>query len=87
MVWMYVCVCVQIEAVATCNRDPIAVATAELMKLNHMPTGTEVKTGKIDADGLVKKLKASLPVTSTDTPDTRPHACLRASLPLCVLRV
>jgi len=46
-----------IEAVATCNRDPIAVATAELMKLNHMPTGTEVKTGKIDADGLVKKLK------------------------------
>uniref|UniRef100_A0A7S1P5R9 Rieske domain-containing protein n=1 Tax=Vitrella brassicaformis TaxID=1169539 RepID=A0A7S1P5R9_9ALVE len=47
----------KIEAVATCGRDPAAVGIAEAMRLNIMPTGSEVALGFCNAEMILARLK------------------------------
>lgn len=47
----------EIRAVATVNRDPIAVVCAELMKRGRMPSVSELMLGTVNADVLTQRLK------------------------------
>merc|ERR1711879_268979 len=46
----------RIWAVATVNKDSVAVACAELMRLNKMPKVSEVMLGVCNADDILKRL-------------------------------
>lgn len=48
----------EICAVATINRDPIAVACAELMRRGKMPKASEVIIGVVNGDVLLQRLQA-----------------------------
>jgi len=47
----------EIRAVATVNRDPIAVVCAELMRRGRMPSVSELMLGTVNADVLTQRLK------------------------------
>lgn len=47
----------EIRAVATVNRDPVAVACAELMRRNKMPKVSELMLGMVNADVLMQRLR------------------------------
>merc|ERR1711879_462087 len=48
----------EIRAVATVNRDPVAVACAELMRRGKMPKVSELMLGVANADVIMQRLKA-----------------------------
>jgi len=48
----------EIRAVATVNRDPVAVACAELMRRGKMPSASELLMGTVNADVILERLKA-----------------------------
>mmetsp|Transcript_26357 Transcript_26357/g.87351 ORF Transcript_26357/g.87351 Transcript_26357/m.87351 type:complete len:643 (+) Transcript_26357:87-2015(+) len=48
----------EIRAVATVNRDPIAVACAELMRRDKMPKASEILIGTVNADVILERLRA-----------------------------
>jgi len=47
----------EIRAVATVNRDPVAVACAELMRRGKMPRVSELMLGTVNAEILLQRLK------------------------------
>jgi NADPH-dependent 2,4-dienoyl-CoA reductase/sulfur reductase-like enzyme/nitrite reductase/ring-hydroxylating ferredoxin subunit len=47
----------KITAVATVGRDPVAVACAELMKRNAMPSPSEIQIGIINSDGIIQRVR------------------------------
>lgn len=47
----------EIRAVATVNRDPVAVACSELMKRGMMPKVSELVVGTVNGDVLLERLK------------------------------
>eukprot|EP00931_Biecheleriopsis_adriatica_P039361 TRINITY_DN22511_c0_g1_i1.p1 TRINITY_DN22511_c0_g1~~TRINITY_DN22511_c0_g1_i1.p1 ORF type:complete len:661 (+),score=147.72 TRINITY_DN22511_c0_g1_i1:90-1985(+) len=47
----------EIRAVATVNKDPVAVACAELMRRGQMPRVSELMLGTVNADVLLQRLK------------------------------
>mmetsp|Transcript_61872 Transcript_61872/g.139428 ORF Transcript_61872/g.139428 Transcript_61872/m.139428 type:complete len:109 (-) Transcript_61872:73-399(-) len=47
----------EIRAVATINRDPVAVACAELMRRGRMPKVSELMLGVVNADVIMQRLK------------------------------
>jgi len=47
----------EIRAVATVNRDPVAVACAELMRRDKMPKVSELMLGVVNADVIMQRLK------------------------------
>lgn len=47
----------EIRAVATVNRDPVAVACAELMRRGQMPSVSELVLGVVNSDILLERLK------------------------------
>lgn len=47
----------EIRAVATLNRDPIAVASGELMRRGMMPTVSELMWGVVNADVILQRLR------------------------------
>lgn len=47
----------EIRAVATVNRDPVAVACAELMRRGRMPKVSELMLGVVNADVLMQRLR------------------------------
>lgn len=47
----------EIRAVATVNRDPVAVACAELMRRGKMPSVSELMLGVVNADVILQRLK------------------------------
>lgn len=48
----------EIRAVATVNRDPVAVACAELMRRGKMPKVSELLMGVVNADVLLERLRS-----------------------------
>merc|ERR1711972_35663 len=48
----------EIRAVATVNKDPIAVACAELMRRGKMPKASELLIGTVNADVILQRLRA-----------------------------
>jgi len=47
----------EIRAVATVNRDPVAVACAELMRRGRMPRASELMMGTVNADVILQRLR------------------------------
>jgi len=47
----------EIRAVATVNRDPVAVACAELMRRGQMPKVSELMLGVVNADVIMQRLR------------------------------
>ena len=47
----------EIRAVATVNRDPIAVVCAELMRRGRMPSVSELMLGSVNAEQLMQRLR------------------------------
>jgi len=47
----------EIRAVATVNRDPVAVACAELMRRGRMPRVSELMLGTVNADVIMQRLR------------------------------
>eukprot|EP01138_Halocafeteria_seosinensis_P005238 gb/GECG01005355.1/.p1 GENE.gb/GECG01005355.1/~~gb/GECG01005355.1/.p1 ORF type:complete len:605 (+),score=80.82 gb/GECG01005355.1/:1-1815(+) len=47
----------KVAGVATCTRDPVAVAAAELIRENKMPPASDITSGKVDGDKLVEMTK------------------------------
>merc|ERR1712039_994719 len=47
----------EIRAVATVNRDPVAVACAELMRRGKMPKVSELIMGVVNADVIMERLR------------------------------
>eukprot|EP00933_Yihiella_yeosuensis_P038013 TRINITY_DN3199_c3_g1_i1.p1 TRINITY_DN3199_c3_g1~~TRINITY_DN3199_c3_g1_i1.p1 ORF type:complete len:635 (-),score=150.47 TRINITY_DN3199_c3_g1_i1:114-2018(-) len=47
----------EIRAVATVNRDPVAVACAELMRRGQMPRVSELMLGTVNAEVILQRLK------------------------------
>jgi len=47
----------EIRAVATVNRDPVAVAVAELMRRGKMPKVSELMLGTVNGDVIIQRLK------------------------------
>lgn len=47
----------EIRAVATVNRDPIAVVCAELMRRGRMPSVSELMLGSVNAEQLTQRLR------------------------------
>lgn len=55
----------RIWAVATVNRDSVAAACAELMRMNKMPKVSEIMLGVCNADGILKRLRDLGPAPAT----------------------
>mmetsp|Transcript_43549 Transcript_43549/g.81831 ORF Transcript_43549/g.81831 Transcript_43549/m.81831 type:complete len:616 (+) Transcript_43549:68-1915(+) len=55
----------RIWAVATVNRDSVAAACAELMRLNKMPKVSEIMLGVCNADGILQRLRDLGPAPAT----------------------
>lgn len=53
----YYCQQGEVKAVATMNRDPVAVAAGELMRMGIMPTAEDLKSGRASADSLASELR------------------------------
>eukprot|EP00443_Scrippsiella_acuminata_P096338 CAMPEP_0115647620 /NCGR_PEP_ID=MMETSP0272-20121206/39546_1 /TAXON_ID=71861 /ORGANISM="Scrippsiella trochoidea, Strain CCMP3099" /LENGTH=950 /DNA_ID=CAMNT_0003085197 /DNA_START=1 /DNA_END=2848 /DNA_ORIENTATION=- len=47
----------EIRAVATLNKDPVAVACAELMRRGQMPKASELLIGTVNAEVILKRLR------------------------------
>merc|ERR1719203_2239847 len=47
----------EIRAVATINKDPVAVACAELMRRGQMPKVSELLMGVVNADVILERLR------------------------------
>jgi len=47
----------EVQAVATVNKDPVAVACAELMRRGKMPKVSELMIGVANADVIIQRLR------------------------------
>lgn len=58
----------EIRAVATVNRDPIAVVCAELMRRGRMPSVSELMLGTVNAEVLTQRLRDLSKIPEKGTP-------------------
>lgn len=47
----------QIQAVASCSKDPVAVVSGELIRSNQMPSYCEYQMGMLNSDQLLQVAK------------------------------